>query len=120
MDAEIFKERSAAYFDAADAAGDFYGEGALALAVGMTLQDLRAAYDGGGDDAALTAAVRHAYLRIQAQIESSRRYADRGLNARATFFLKQPRFGGYSEKGDSGEVTVKVVFGKGMDEGCAE
>ena len=47
MDAEIFKERSAAYFDAADAAGDFYGEGALALAVGMTLQDLRAAYDGG-------------------------------------------------------------------------
>ena len=119
MNAEIFKERSAVYFDAADAAGDFYGEGALALAVGMTLQDLRAAYDG-GDDAALTAAVRHAYLRIQAQIESSRRYADRGLNARATFFLKQPRFGGYSEKGDSGEVTVKVVFGKGMDEGCAE
>lgn len=119
MDETTFAARAAAYFDAADAAGDFYGEGALALAVGMALQDLRAAYDG-GEDAALTAAVRHAYLRIQAQIESSRRYADRGLNARATFFLKQPRFGGYSERNEGGEVTVKVIFGKGMDEDCAK
>ncbi|MBR4870175.1 MAG: hypothetical protein IKU12_05295 [Oscillospiraceae bacterium] len=119
MDAETFACRAADYFASADEAGDFYGEGALALSVGMTLQDLRAAYDG-GTDAALTAAVRHAYLRIQAQIESSRRYADRGLNARATFFLKQPRFGGYSEKGEGGEVTLKVIWGKGMDEGCAE
>jgi len=119
MESDLFARRAEDYFAAADESGDFYGEGALALATGMTLQELRAAYDG-GDDAALTAAVRHAYLRIQAQIESSRRYADRGLNARATFFLKQPRFGGYSEKGEGGEVTVKVIWGKGMDEGCAE
>ena len=119
MDAETFTAHAEEYFAAADEAGDFYGEGALALAAGMPLQSLRAAYDG-GDDAALTAAVRHAYLRIQAQIESSRRYADRGLNSRATFFLKQPRFGGYCEKNEGGEVTLKVVFGKGMDEACAE
>ena len=119
MKAETFAAKADAYFAAADEAGDFYGEGALALAVGMTLQDLRAAYDG-GDDETLTAAVRHAYLRIQAQIESSRRYADRGLNSRATFFLKQPRFGGYCVKGESGEVTLKVIFGKGMEESCAE
>ena len=119
MNAETFAAKAADYFDAADAAGDFYGEGALALSAGMTLEALRAAFDG-GDDADLTAAVRHAYLRIQAQIESSRRYADRGLNARATFFLKQPRFGGYCEKNEGGEVTVKVIFGKGMDEECAK
>ena len=119
MDAETFKERAESYFKAADEAGDFYGEGALALAADMSLRELRSAFDG-GDDTALTEAVRRAYLRIQAQIESSRRYADRGLNSRAAFLLKQPRFGGYAEKSEGGEVTVKVVFGKGMDEECAE
>ncbi len=119
MKAATFARRAEAYFTGADEAGDFYGEAALALATDMSLQELRAAYDG-GEDTALTAAVRRAYLRIQAQIESSRRYADRGLNSRATFLLKQPRFGGYCEKNEGGEVTLKVIWGKGMDEGCAE
>ena len=102
------------YFARCDEEGCLYGEAGLALALGVTLETLRSWYDG-GCRRALQSAVRGAYLRIQAQLES--KSGEKGGSTRALFFLKQPRLGGYSDKGESGpkEMTVHIRIGKNMD-----
>lgn len=122
---EEFTRAAENYFADCDGRGVVYGEAGLCLALSrdnqkgqaVTLQKLRSWYDG-KDCQWLQEAVQLAYLRIQAQIESDPRYQDKsGMISRGSFLQKQPRLGGYQEKGESkGETVVQILCGSSMDQ----
>lgn len=122
--AEEFTRAAEDYFSACDAQGIVYGEAGLCLALthsnpghrAVTLQTLRGWYDG-KDCLWLQEAVQLAYLRIQAQIESDPRYQEKsGMITRGSYLQKQPRLGGYQDKGERQETTVKIICGPSMEE----
>lgn len=122
--AEEFTAAAEAYFADADANGELYGEAGLCLALSrlnkkrrnVTLGTLRKWYDG---DACkyLQDAVQMAYLRIQRQIETDERYAEKGgMATRAIFLQKQKRFGGYQDKTETkNDMNLNITFGRNMD-----
>lgn len=113
--AKELRERAEAFFQRRDQAELPYGEAGLALALDMSLDQLRKIYDGESRKE-LQSAVRWAYLRIQDQIESSPIYQKSTMATRASALLKQPRLGGYD--GESGNNTVRLLvrLGRGFDE----
>ena len=122
--AEEFTRAAEAYFSQCDQQGLVYGEAGLCLALtrnnskgrAVTLQTLRGWYDG-KDCVWLQEAVQLAYLRIQSQIESDPRYQDKSdMITRGSHLQKQPRLGGYQEKGERQEVIVKLLCGTSMEE----
>lgn len=122
--AEEFTRAAESYFAQCDDQGLVYGEAGLCLALSrsnpkgraVTLQTLRGWYDG-KDCLWLQEAVQLAYLRIQSQIESDPRYQDKsGMITRGSNLQKQPRLGGYQDKGERQEVTVKIICGSSMEE----
>lgn len=123
--AEGFRRAADRYFEEAAAGGAVYSEAGLCLGLSrhnpqgraVTLRTLRSWYD--GDSCRyLQEEVQLAYLRIQEQIDTDARYLEKSsMASRGMFLLKQPRFGGYQDKGESRqEATVRVVYGAGMDE----
>ena len=122
--AEKFTRAAEEYFSACDAQGIVYGEAGLCLALSranpknraVTLQTLRGWYDG-KDCPWLQEAVQLAYLRIQSQIESDPRYQEKsGMITRGSYLQKQPRLGGYQDKGERQETTVKIICGSTVEE----
>ncbi len=122
--ADDFTVAANRYFDECDASGQLYGEAGLCLGLSqynekgrnVSLTTLRKWYDGEACSY-LQEAVQHAYLRIQAQIESDPRYREKGgMSTRAIFMQKQKRFGGYRDKDEIKlDTTVRVIHGEGMD-----
>ena len=121
--AEEFSACADKYFDECDARGILYGEAGLCLALAkgnakgkpVSLKTLRNWYDG-LSCTYLQDAVHEAYLRIQSQVETDPIYQSKSMAAKGMFLLKQTRFGGYQDKTETkNESTVKIVFGKGMD-----
>lgn len=105
-----------AYFDGCDSEALFYGEAGLALGLGIKLATLRDWYDGRGRPD-LQEEIQRAYLRIQAQLESSPAYVGKGMVTKSIFLLRQPRLGGYQDKTEAkGDITVHVKMGGAMDE----
>lgn len=112
----MVRRRCGEYFARCDAAGTLYGEAGLALQLGVSLETLRAWYDGEGRPE-LTREIRRAYLRIQSQLESSPAYVGNGMASKAVFLMKQRRLGGYRDKAEEKrDLTVHVRLGKDMDE----
>lgn len=113
---KTLRKRCDEYFDQCDGAGSLYGEAGLALHLGISLGTLRDWYDG-RERPELAEEVRRAYLKIQSQLETSPTYMGKGMVSKAVFLMKQPRLGGYLDKGDARqEVTVHVKLGRNMDE----
>lgn len=122
--AEEFTRAANAYFEEADREGRLYGEAGLCMGLSrfnkkgrnVTLKTLQRWYDGDSCPY-LQEAVQMAYLRIQEQIETDERYAEKGgMATRAIFLQKQKRFGGYQDKQETkSDVSLKISFGKNMD-----
>ncbi len=120
---EELREAISGYFADCDEKGLLYGEAGLCLWLGshnangriITLDRLRKWYDGEAS-ADLQEVVQEAYMRIQGQIESDRRYQDKAMTSRAIFLQKQTRFGGYQDKVEQKrETTVHIVHGEGVE-----
>lgn len=110
------RRRCEEYFARCDAAGTLYGEAGLALCLGVSLDTLRAWYDGEGRPE-VTGEIRRAYLRIQSQLETSPVYAERGMANKALLLMKRPRLGGSRDRGEEKPgLTVHVKLGKNMEE----
>lgn len=101
------------FFAGRDQENKLYGEAGLALALNVSLQTLRAWYDG-REHKEFQPVIRRAYLRIQDQIESSPLYQERSMGTRANMLLKQNRLGAYAERGE-GDVEVRVLLGDQME-----
>ena len=123
-DAKTFAAAAENYFTECDLSGRLYGEAGLCLALSrgnpgarpVTLQTLRAWYDG-RSCLYLQEVVQLAYLRIQEQIEQDPRYRERGMVTRGIFLNRQPRLGGYHDKGEGKhETLVTLVHGANIDE----
>lgn len=110
------RKRCGEYFARCDSTETLYGEAGLALHLGVSLDTLRAWYDG-KERPELTWEIRRAYLRIQSQLEASPAYVGKGMASKAVFLMKQPRLGGYQAAAEERQdVTVRVKLGKDMEE----
>lgn len=119
--AEQFTEFVNDYFDECDRKGVLYDEAGMCLYLtrrvgrNVTLERLRAFYDGVKCDDDFSDAVQMAYLRIQEQIATDERYQDKAMVTRAIFLTKQSRLGGYQDKIETkNETKVDIVFGESV------
>lgn len=104
-----------AFFQQRDEAEMPYGEAGLALALGVSRDELRLIYDGESQPE-LQEVVRWAYLRMQDQLESSPIFQKSTMATRAVTLLKQPRLGGFSDHSEGGPVRLLVRLGHSFDE----
>lgn len=116
-DAEEFRAKCDEYFDMCDTFGKLYGEGGLALYLGIKLATLQSYWDGIRCPDLQDEAQR-AYLRIQDQIETDPRYHEKGgMTSLAIFLLKQKRFGGKMDRIEARQdMTINMKLGAGMEE----
>lgn len=122
--AEDFSKAADRYFAECDATDTLYDEAGLCLYLSkhnakkrtVSLRALRSWYDGEAEEH-LQEAVELAYLRMQHQIATDLRYQEKsGMTTRASFLMRQSRFGGYQDKAEQKSgTTVTVVHGKTMD-----
>lgn len=115
-DAAALQAKCDEYFAACDTTGRLYGEAGLALHLDVTLNALHDWYDGRRCPD-LQDTIQKAYLRIQAQAESSPAYMEKGMVTKSIFLLKQQRFGGYQDKIEAKQdISVNVKMGENVDE----
>ena len=103
------------YFADCDAAGELYSPAGLALALDLERKELHDVW-AGKVCAPGREAISRAFLKIQHQIETHPAYMEKSMVRKAEFMLKQDWLGGYREKAEvSGDFSVNVTMGKGMD-----
>lgn len=114
--ADELQQKVDAYFAECERSGEIPNEFALAGKLGVAHDTLRD-WKSGDRSKDLQEVTKSAYDRMAALYFQLLRTGDKNMSAPVIFFLKQPVFGGYQDRVESrNDTTVRVVFGKGVNE----
>ena len=124
-DAESFAEAADKYFDECDMSGERYSLAGLLMGLKQygpnhrtVTKETVTRWFNGEYCPYLQGAVHDAFHRIERQIETDERYAQKGMTTYAIFLLKQKLLGGLTdmEKNDKQKVEVVIKHDNSVEE----